>query len=127
MADYCRALWPAAGRESDEYNAMAIEFGDSPHSGVEVNELIADTLDCDYETPEVAYLDLGRGNRTMTKEPGTLLMTGFLVLIGETSNLVTHRTDLGKLQMIDDCLSLHLISIQEGWYIRAADSEEKLQ
>ena len=45
LADFCRKLWPAAGRRQNQYCDMAIEFGDSPHSYVEVNDLIAETFD----------------------------------------------------------------------------------
>ena len=122
-------LWPAAGRDSEEYSDMAIEFGDSPHSGVEVNELIADALDCDYETPETTYLDMGRGHRTMAKEHGIRLMEGLLALVGETSNVITHASDVQKLQMgADELERFDLVPLQRnsrtGWYVRSATFEE---
>jgi hypothetical protein len=40
LANFCQDLWKAAGRNADEYCGMAIEFGESRFSKVEILELI---------------------------------------------------------------------------------------
>ena len=40
LANFCRALWMAAGRREDQYCDMAIEFGDSKHSDVKIKTLV---------------------------------------------------------------------------------------
>lgn len=130
LANFCSTLWCAAGRKRNQYNDMAIEFGSSPHSGVEVNELIADACSGDYETPETTYLDVNRyGRACTTKEQGLRLVSGLVALIGRTSNLITHSSDLDKLQIGDDSrgsFSLETITKGRGqteWYVRTADYE----
>lgn len=40
LANFCRNLWTAAGKDEDVYDDMAIEFGESRYSHVEVKSLI---------------------------------------------------------------------------------------
>jgi len=41
LANFCRKLWVAAGKNEDVYDDMAIEFGESRYSHVEVKTLIS--------------------------------------------------------------------------------------
>jgi hypothetical protein len=127
LADLCFPLWCAAGRKKSEYNDMAIEFGESRHSGVEVNELIADALGGgDYDTPETTYLDVLREQSQATEEQGRQLMDGLIALIGGTSTLIAHGSDLRKLQMRSGafgCCGLQPLRGKNEWYIRTASTD----
>jgi hypothetical protein len=108
---------------------MDIECGYSPHSNVDVNELISDALSTDdFDTPEVTYLDMDRRLAApITKEQGVRLLNGLLSLIGKTSTLITHDSDLYKLQVeYNERDNFGLNALRKGrgqsdWYVRAAD------
>ena len=94
LARFCDMLWCAAGRNPREYCDMAIEFGNSPHSLVEVNELIADSASHNYGYgTQTAYLDMEMHTRNLcsTADHGVRLLNGLLSLLGESSTVVTHN------------------------------------
>jgi hypothetical protein len=127
LADFCRELWLAAGRRRNQYCDMAIEFGRSPHSSVEVNGLIAETFgSMDEETMETTYLDLGNSNvqACQTTEQGLRLVNGLISLVGKQSTLITYESDLSKLHVIGHEAHGNLRWETLGstkWYVRTAD------
>jgi hypothetical protein len=127
LADFCRKLWPAAGRRQNQYCDTAIEFGDSPHSHVEVNDLIAGTFDSmDYETVETTYLDLGvrEIQACQTTEQWLRLVSGLISLIGKQCTLITYERDLSKLHIVGHeahgDFRLETLGSTK-WYVRTAD------
>ena len=126
LADFCRSLWKAAGRPYREYNDMAIEFGESRHSWVEVNDLIMDATDS-YAGSSTTYLDMRDIYRDdsppLKKEHGVRLMNGLLALVGEDSSIVTHRSDLSKLN-VDYGVPFGFRELRGrdsgGWFVRSA-------
>jgi len=102
---------------------MAIEFGESRHSWVEVNDLIEEAVD-GWGGFNTAYLDIGRDQReTITNEHGHRLMNGLLWLVGEESSIITHRNDLRKLD-VGNPYSYGFEELRgrdgNGWFVRCA-------
>ena len=56
LADFSSTLWGAAGRSRGEYSDMEIEFGQSPHSRQDVNELIEEATGAPDEAEETLYV-----------------------------------------------------------------------
>ena len=56
LADFSSTLWGAAGRSRRAYSDMAIEFGESPHSRQDVNELIEEATGAPDEAEETLYV-----------------------------------------------------------------------
>jgi hypothetical protein len=79
-----------------------------------------------FDTPEVTYLDtpVDRNQLPITQEQGVRLLNGLLSLIGETSTLIAHDTDLIKLEIgyaeRDNFLlkALRKGRGQSDWYVR---------
>jgi hypothetical protein len=129
LANLSATLWRVAGRKQKEYSGMAIEFGESRHSRVEVNELIFEALHSGIDSPETTYLDLFERPPCRTKEQGHKLINGLIALVGQSSSLIAHTSDLDNLQVGIDALdgldfeALEGANNKSGWYIRTADDE----
>ena len=125
MAHFCRTLWHAAGRDSRQYDDMAIELGQSRHCYVYVNELIDVAFARNFEACEMTYLDVDK--HCKTKEHGDRLMNCFLSLLGEMSNVIAHQSGLEKLGVGHDAarkLGFEPLRGPDGsseWYVREAD------
>mmetsp|Transcript_22258 Transcript_22258/g.40123 ORF Transcript_22258/g.40123 Transcript_22258/m.40123 type:complete len:292 (-) Transcript_22258:294-1169(-) len=120
LADFSSKLWGAAGRNENEYSDMAIEFGESRHSGVEVNDLLVEAYDYS-EVNEIAYIT---SCKKMTKAQGLRLLNGLIAFAGPTSNLIAHVTDLDKMQVRSEARdTLEFEPLNEGqgneWHVRA--------
>lgn len=121
LADFCRHLWTAAGRPKDQYSDFGIEFGYSPHSTVEVHELISEACKLNGFAPkEITYLDvLHAPGSAKEKAYGKRLMNGLIDLLNEKSTLITHISDLIKLNVDDSPEQYGLRTVtDDGYYIR---------
>jgi hypothetical protein len=104
---------------------MAIEFGQSPHSGVEVNELLKEAYGSEfYAREEIAYI---ASCDEMTKAQGLCLLNGLIASVGPTSNLIAHGTDLDKMQVRSEARgTLGFEPLNEGhndWHVRAGSDD----
>lgn len=120
LANFCAALWEASGNDPSDYNAFDVEMGESPHSEEEVNELLGD-----IETPELAYVDVGREARDATC--GRRVVAGLVALLGNCCNVIVYQTDFEKLRLnaaaVKD-FGFEQLSGGGLWYVRAATDDE---
>ena len=100
---------------------MAIEFGESRHSWVEVNDLIEEAID-GLGGFNTTYLDIdGDQREPIAKDRGHRLMNGLLWLVGEESSIITHRNDLHKLNVgVPDGFEELRGRDGNGWFARCA-------
>lgn len=136
MANFCYVLWRAARRNRNHYDDMSIEFGDSPYSGVPLNELIDEAINDGFMVPHVTYIN---STKSETNEHGKRLMDSFVRFVGEDSNLIAHKTDFSNLkiyiefddqtrQFIRDYerFEFHELLVQkkeQGWFVRAGEPD----
>mmetsp|Transcript_14410 Transcript_14410/g.27078 ORF Transcript_14410/g.27078 Transcript_14410/m.27078 type:complete len:139 (-) Transcript_14410:2357-2773(-) len=136
MANFCYVLWRASHRKRNHYDDMSIEFGDSPYSGVPLNELIDEAIHDGFMVQNVAYID---STNSETNEHGKRLMDSFVRFAGEDSNLIAHKTDFSNLkiyieyddqthQFIRDYerFEFHELLVQkkeQSWFVRAGEPE----
>lgn len=126
MAQFCAALWTAAGID-EPYCDFAIEMGHSEYSHEEINNLIAMTgvegADECKVAQRVAYVDNVSGN-AKDAMCGKRIMEGLVTLLGEDSNIIAHETDLHKLCISSDVgnSEFGFDRLNEGgqWHVRAA-------
>ena len=88
LADFCMELWTEAGRSTRDYNDMAVEFGESRYSGLEVGCLIEDALDCDLAS-EILYVVNAKGS---DKEALSRLYQHMVRLFPE-AHIISHKAD----------------------------------
>eukprot|EP00978_Attheya_sp_CCMP212_P009746 scaffold23195_cov51-Attheya_sp.AAC.2 len=113
-------LWGAAGRKRNQYNGMAIEFGQSPHSRVEVNELLLDAFyPLCYDQEQITYIS---ECDCTTNAQGLRLLNGLISLVGSKSNLLAHGSDLDRLNVRSEAVETLGFNLVKGrgsdWYAR---------
>lgn len=54
LANFCRYLWKASGRDENDYSDMAIEFGNSPYCRVKISTLVEEATGIDRH--DVMYI-----------------------------------------------------------------------
>jgi hypothetical protein len=106
MANFCASLWIAAATgDPAQYNDYAIEMGMSSLCDEQVNDLLT------TDVPQLVFVESGKSSQedvvggtsgqnsdvTVTTQLSKRLLTGLVNLLGDTSNMIAHRTDFDNL------------------------------
>lgn len=115
LADFCRPLWVDAGRRPSAYCDMAIEFGDSVHSGVKISTLVKAAAGIKGKN-HVMYM------RDVKLSPGASEKDSRKLLDGIFSTcpaiVIAHETDLTNLGLkISDFSTTGFTTIGKRWYV----------
>lgn len=116
LADFCRCLWSATGRDEGNYDDMAIELGSSQYSKLEVLEMLGDDELCYIRDHGIMYIK--SVDKVATAEHSRKLFD----LLRENNidiNTIAHDSDLRKLGLVgtSDKTEVGFLEIDGGWYV----------
>ena len=126
LANFCRILWSASGRDIRHYSDMAIEFGDSEYSDVEIKELVEEvTVTATDWNDNIAYIQTATLTQGSTSNESIELLNR---LFAVEVFAIAHRTDLENLGFAsignDDIgstnnsdINFEYASIGDGWFV----------
>ena len=102
LASFCRMLWKASGRRMNDYSDMAIEFGSSPYSSVEVIELVEEATDILGEEyrQHVMYFQSAKLKNGATMEHSSKLIS--MLFRNFDAVVISFKTDLFNLGITSD-------------------------
>mmetsp|Transcript_10415 Transcript_10415/g.15909 ORF Transcript_10415/g.15909 Transcript_10415/m.15909 type:complete len:192 (+) Transcript_10415:303-878(+) len=115
LAVFCRSLWDSSDRNPDHYSPMAIEFGESRYSGVEIRDLVEETTG-EY-AKNTLYISKAKLAPGSTSKESLELLSRLVDNID--ASVIAYKTDLEKLSIGDDDDDDDIIfsSIQDGWFV----------
>ena len=95
LANFCRKLWVAAGKNEDVYDDMSIEFGESKYSKVEIKKLVGMATGIKKKS-DILYVE------SVTMHPGSTVQDSIrlLEMIFKTCTsaiFIAYEIDLQKL------------------------------
>lgn len=117
LSDFSYDLWEASGRDMNSYDVMAVEFGTSPYSFIEiptlVDEATAGTRHEGWCYQAVMYVR--RASNENSDASRELLQTIFNSI---AALMVIHKTDLEALGLhsLDEYNALGFVSFRNGWF-----------
>lgn len=114
LADFCRSLWSASGRNISHYSDMDIELGRSRHSGVEIKELVEEATDKVF-SDDIIYIRTAKLTQGSTANESLELLNRLFAKVGVF--VIAHRTDLEKLglhSIVDESSLFNFIG--DGWF-----------
>jgi hypothetical protein len=98
LANFCRDLWKAAGRNADDYCDMAIEFGESRFSKVEILELIEEATGIYKE--HVMYIEKTKLMPGATSKDAMTLLE--LIYEEFPASVICYESDLKSMGIMKD-------------------------
>jgi hypothetical protein len=115
LADFCRPLWADAGRRKSEYSDIAIEFGESPHSGVEISTLVEEATGIEI-MDHVMYTETVKMNPSSTASDSRKLLD--MMFLFFPALVIAHESDLQGLGMVcSEFSQLGFRRIGEKWFV----------
>lgn len=124
LAHFCRSLWSAAPERNDnDYSDMAIEFGESRYSHLDIITLIEEATEGSrYEDwyDHVMYIDKAKLSQGSTEIESRELLDRLFSSFH--TSVIAHKSDLEKLGLMqtDDAdyeATIGFTSITEEWFV----------
>jgi len=127
LAHFCRSLWSAAPeRKDNDYSDMAIEFGESRYSHLDIITLIGEVSGYEDWYDHVMYINSAKLSQGSTEIESRELLDRFFSSFH--ASVIAHKTDLEKLGLMqtDDAdyeATIGFISIGEEWFVGGYSSD----
>jgi hypothetical protein len=104
LANFCRNLWVAAGKNEDVYDEMAIEFGESRYSHVEVKTLISKAVGIKRKS-DILYVDKVKLLPGATSKDSVKLIE-MIFKTCTSASVIAYESDLKGLGVDDKATSI---------------------
>jgi len=117
LANFCRHLWSASGRNKRLYPDMEIELGESRYSDVEIKELVEEATDEEY-ADDIIYIHTATLTQGSTKNESLELMNRLFDKVAVF--VIAHRTDLKKMgfdSITDENGGIRFSFVGDGWFV----------
>mmetsp|Transcript_7815 Transcript_7815/g.17640 ORF Transcript_7815/g.17640 Transcript_7815/m.17640 type:complete len:292 (+) Transcript_7815:115-990(+) len=98
LANFCRYLWKAADRDANDYSDMAIEFGSSPYSGVEISTLVEEATGVDRE--HVMYISGTKMSAGASSQDSLKLLR--MIFTSFPASVISYEVDLKALGISEE-------------------------
>ncbi len=117
LANFARVLWEAANRDPNLYNDMAIEFGNSEYSRVEIHKLVEEASNgsvCDRE--QILYFDTETLDPAATEQDALELLKMIFSTFSKAT-VIAHETDFKGMGIpMNDLDDVGCIRVGNKWF-----------